>query len=223
VEAHTAARGRFRSITSPKSHSETHINHSIGVRLRTNRTDIEGRSWQRPIRLLTTHRLVCGVLKRRKARDGPERVRHMLKRTRFPVAIHLEQRGWRTREPKTPAGYERLFNKVARECGLGPPTRAEQRAIQAKTRNREAKLSPGQIDKKAYHCRNCPLRSDSVPAKQSHRTIVVSQHHELLQQRSRDQQTEAFQRAHAPTKRYPRHHQRTGACSRLTQKPLSRH
>ncbi|HET9284324.1 MAG TPA: transposase, partial [Candidatus Angelobacter sp.] len=44
----------------------------------------------------------------------------------------------------------------------------------------------------SYHCRNCPLRSDCVPAKQSHRTIVVGQHHELLQQRRRDQQTEQF-------------------------------
>jgi Transposase DDE domain len=44
----------------------------------------------------------------------------------------------------------------------------------------------------SYHCRNCPLRSDCVPAKQSHRTIVVGQHHELLQRRRRDQQTEAF-------------------------------
>jgi hypothetical protein len=31
-----------------------------------------------------------------------------------------------------------------------------------------------------------------VPAGQSHRTIVVGQHHELLQQRRRDQQTEEF-------------------------------
>ena len=44
----------------------------------------------------------------------------------------------------------------------------------------------------SYHCRTCPLRSDCVPANQSHRTIVVGQHHELLQQRRRDQQTEAF-------------------------------
>jgi len=44
----------------------------------------------------------------------------------------------------------------------------------------------------SYHCRTCPLRSDCVPAKQSHRTIVVGQHHELLQQRRRDQQTAQF-------------------------------
>jgi len=44
----------------------------------------------------------------------------------------------------------------------------------------------------SYHCRNCPLRSECVPAKQSHRTIVVGQHHELLQQRRRDRQTQTF-------------------------------
>ena len=44
----------------------------------------------------------------------------------------------------------------------------------------------------SYHCRTCPLRSECVPAKQSHRTIVVGQHHELLQQRRRDQQTREF-------------------------------
>ena len=44
----------------------------------------------------------------------------------------------------------------------------------------------------SYHCRSCPLRSACVPAGQSHRTIVVGQHHELLQQRRRDQKTEQF-------------------------------
>jgi hypothetical protein len=44
----------------------------------------------------------------------------------------------------------------------------------------------------SYHCRNCPLRSECVPAGQSHRTIVVGQHHDLLQQRRREQQTEPF-------------------------------
>jgi hypothetical protein len=42
------------------------------------------------------------------------------------------------------------------------------------------------------HCRGCPLRSECVPADQSHRTIVVGLHHELLQQRRRDQQTLEF-------------------------------
>src|SRR5260370_23299969 len=44
----------------------------------------------------------------------------------------------------------------------------------------------------SYHCRCCPLRSEPVPAGQSHRTIVVGQYHDLLQQRLRDQRTEQF-------------------------------
>ncbi|HET9377299.1 MAG TPA: transposase [Chthoniobacterales bacterium] len=49
----------------------------------------------------------------------------------------------------------------------------------------------------SYHCRDCPLRSKCVPARQSHRTIVVGQYHDLLQQRRREQQTEQFkQRMH---------------------------
>ena len=44
----------------------------------------------------------------------------------------------------------------------------------------------------SYHCRGCPLRSECVPAGQSHRTIVVGQYHDLLQQRRRHQQTEQF-------------------------------
>src|SRR5258708_11329598 len=44
----------------------------------------------------------------------------------------------------------------------------------------------------SYHCRSCPLRSQCVPSDQAHRTIVVGEYHELLQQRRRDQQTHAF-------------------------------
>jgi transposase len=46
----------------------------------------------------------------------------------------------------------------------------------------------------SYHCHNCPLRSQCVPAGQSHRTIVVGQYHELLQQRRRDQQSPQFKK-----------------------------
>jgi transposase len=46
----------------------------------------------------------------------------------------------------------------------------------------------------SYHCRNCPLRSQCVPAGQSHRTIIVGQYHELLQQRRRDQQGPQFKK-----------------------------
>jgi hypothetical protein len=46
----------------------------------------------------------------------------------------------------------------------------------------------------SYHCRNCPLRSQCVPTGQSHRTIIVGQYHELLQQRRRDQQSPEFKK-----------------------------
>jgi transposase len=44
----------------------------------------------------------------------------------------------------------------------------------------------------SYHCSDCPLRSDCVPAGQPHRTIVVSQYHNLLQQRRREQHSAPF-------------------------------
>lgn len=46
----------------------------------------------------------------------------------------------------------------------------------------------------SYHCHNCSLRSQCVPAGQSHRTIVVGQYHELLQERRRDQQSPQFKK-----------------------------
>jgi hypothetical protein len=46
----------------------------------------------------------------------------------------------------------------------------------------------------SYHCRNCLRRSQCVPAGQSHRTIIVGQYHELLQQRRRDQQSPQFKK-----------------------------
>lgn len=46
----------------------------------------------------------------------------------------------------------------------------------------------------SYHCHNCLLRSQYVPAGQSHRTIIVGQYHELLQQRRRDQQSPQFKK-----------------------------
>jgi transposase len=46
----------------------------------------------------------------------------------------------------------------------------------------------------SYHCHNCSLRSQCVPAGQSHRTIGVGQYHELLQERRRDQQSPQFKK-----------------------------
>jgi hypothetical protein len=46
-------------------------------------------------------------------------------------------------------------------------------------------------------CQPCPLRPQCVPAGEKHRTLIVGEHHELLQQRRIEQRTEAFeQRMH---------------------------
>jgi transposase len=42
------------------------------------------------------------------------------------------------------------------------------------------------------HCRDCALRGQCVGAGQKHRTLVVGEHHSHLQQRRKEQKTEAF-------------------------------
>lgn len=44
------------------------------------------------------------------------------------------------------------------------------------------------------HCRNCPLKDQCVNPTQKHRTLVVGEHHTVLQERRREQQTAAFQK-----------------------------
>lgn len=43
------------------------------------------------------------------------------------------------------------------------------------------------------HCQSCPLRDKCVPPGQKHRSIIVGEHHEFLQQRRQEQGSEAFQ------------------------------
>ena len=43
------------------------------------------------------------------------------------------------------------------------------------------------------HCHDCPHRVACVPSTQAHRTILVGAHHEVLQQRRREQQSQEFQ------------------------------
>lgn len=42
------------------------------------------------------------------------------------------------------------------------------------------------------HCADCPLRERCVGPEQKHRTLVVGEHHSVLQSRRREQKTEAF-------------------------------
>ena len=43
------------------------------------------------------------------------------------------------------------------------------------------------------HCQSCPLRETCVSPGQKHRSLIVGEHHEFLQQRRQEQQSEAFQ------------------------------
>jgi transposase len=42
------------------------------------------------------------------------------------------------------------------------------------------------------HCHACPLREKCIGKRQSHRTLVVGEHHTVLQERRKEQKTEAF-------------------------------
>jgi hypothetical protein len=44
------------------------------------------------------------------------------------------------------------------------------------------------------HCRTCPLRKKCIGSTQPHRTLVVSQHHTALQNRRREQTSDAFRK-----------------------------
>ena len=56
----------------------------------------------------------------------------------------------------------------------------------------------GQVDYRfewSFHCDDCPLQSQCTQARSGRRMLVVSQHHDLLQKRRREMQTEAFEKA----------------------------
>lgn len=44
----------------------------------------------------------------------------------------------------------------------------------------------------SYHCHDCPLRQQCLGKDQRHRTVVVGEHHTVLQARRQEQKTEAF-------------------------------
>jgi len=56
----------------------------------------------------------------------------------------------------------------------------------------------GQVDYRfewSYHCDDCPLQSQCTKARSGRRMLVVGEHHDLLQQRRIEMQTESFQKA----------------------------
>jgi hypothetical protein len=67
-----------------------------------------------------------------------------------------------------------------------------------KTNTQCSRLEEKQTGKVSYrfewstHCENCPLRAQCVAPKQKHRSVVVGEHHTVLQARRREQVTPEF-------------------------------
>jgi hypothetical protein len=71
-------------------------------------------------------------------------------------------------------------------CPAGKPSTQCSRLVEEKT---------GKVSFRfewSTHCGDCPLRQQCVAPKQRHRTIVVGEHHSLLQARRQEQQTQPF-------------------------------
>jgi len=58
--------------------------------------------------------------------------------------------------------------------------------------------STGQVDYRfewSHHCDSCPLQTECTKARSGRRSVVVGEHHDHLQARRKEMQTEAFQKA----------------------------
>jgi transposase len=116
-------------------------------------------------------------------------------------AIHeAKEAGWRLMGPAQPSaarvGLEKEYRIEAFEISI-----TERKAL-CPAGNQSAfcsKLTEQKSGKVTYrfefgsHCRHCPHRVACVPSTQAHRTILVGAHHEVLQQRRREQQSQEFQ------------------------------
>jgi transposase len=80
-----------------------------------------------------------------------------------------------------------IANRRAR-CPAGHESRRCSRICE----NSKAKISY-RFKWRKSDCQGCPLRDQCVPAGQKHRTLIVGEHHELLQRRRIEQRTEAFE------------------------------
>ena len=111
-----------------------------------------------------------------------------------------KEEGWQLLGPAQPsasrAGLEKQYRIEAFDISI-----TERKAIcpAGKTSTNCSKLTEEKSGKITYRfefgsqCHNCPHKAACVPSTQAHRTILVGAYHESLQQRRRDQQTEAFQ------------------------------
>ena len=111
-----------------------------------------------------------------------------------------KEEGWQLLGPAQPsaarAGLEKQYRIEAFDISI-----TERKAVcpDGKTSTNCSKLTEEKSGKITYRfefgsqCHNCLHKAACVPSTQAHRTILVGAYHESLQQRRRDQQTEAFQ------------------------------
>jgi transposase len=108
-----------------------------------------------------------------------------------------KEEGWELVGPAQPsaarAGLEKDYRIEAFAISL-----RERKALspQGKTSTACSKLTEAKTGKISYRfefgsqCHSCPQKAACLPSAQAHRTITVGAHHESLQQRRRDQQSE---------------------------------
>jgi hypothetical protein len=120
----------------------------------------------------------------------------------YVSAARLQQakdQGWELIGPAQPSAHR---------TGIDPAFRIEAFQVDIATRSARcpgnylstqcSKLQEAKTQKVYYrfewsrHCRGCALKSQCVPLGQKHRTIIVGQYHDLLQQRRQDQQSDQF-------------------------------
>jgi len=111
-----------------------------------------------------------------------------------------KEEGWELMGPAQPsasrAGLERQYRIEAFDISI-----TERKAVcpDGKTSTNCSKLTEDKSGKITYRfefgrqCQDCAHKAGCVPSAQAHRTILVGAHHEALQQRRRDQQSEEFQ------------------------------
>ena len=111
-----------------------------------------------------------------------------------------KEEGWQLMGPAQPsasrAGLEKAYRIEAFDISI-----AERKAVcpDGKTSTNCSKLTEEKSGKVSYRfefgsqCHDCKLKGACLPSTQPHRTITVGTHHESLQQRRRDQQSEEFQ------------------------------
>jgi Transposase DDE domain/Transposase domain (DUF772) len=116
------------------------------------------------------------------------------------VIDQAKEEGWQLMGPAQPsasrAGLEKAYRIEAFDISI---TKRKAVCPDGKTSTNCSKLTEEKSGKVSYRfefgsqCHDCRLKGACLPSTQPHRTITVGAHHESLQQRRRDQQSEEFQ------------------------------